>query len=463
MYQLNNFKFPKNFAFGVTDADAQVMGEKFAIEKENAEPSIWQKFSKLPGKVYQNQTNDIAIDRYHRWKEDIEWMKKLGVKHYRTSVSMSRVMTRDRKPNKKALEWYATYFKALKKAGISVYATLYHWELPQYLSEKGGWKNRETADYLVDHAKIVYTYLNEFIKEYYILNEPFQSTFESYHNGVHAPGETNLKGALAAIHHILLGQGMVFRALKEMDKNVRLSTVYNTTITYAASSEPDDIKAAAYGFGYKTHMFTDPLYRGKYPEYMMELFGDKMPKIESGDMETIKIGAGLEAFGLNFYKGQVMQYDPQAELKFKEVRYPQGIKNGMDWPVMIQPTYPEALYEMLKKLYDMYGSWGMKKIVIPESGTCWPDAVEKDGKVPDEFRIFYIREHLRQVAKAILAGVPVTGYFVWTLMDNFEWDLAYNPNSSFGLIYIDREHDLKRIPKDSFFWYKEIIKTNKII
>ncbi len=462
MYQMNYFKFPKDFVFGVTDADAQVMGEKFTVENESAEPTVWKKFSTIPGKVYQGQTNDIAIDRYHRWKEDIEWMKKLGIKDYRTSVSMGRTITRDKKPNVKALEWYKTFFKAVNDAGIKVYATIYHWDLPQYLSDNGGWKNREIVDYLVAHAKTMHEYLGEYIHEYYILNEPFQATFESYHNGVQAPGETDLKGALAAVHHMMLGQGMVFRALKEIDPKVKLSTVYNPTITYAASSSPDDVKAAAYGFAYQTRMFMDPLYLGKYPQEMIDLCGDKMPEIHDGDMEIMRVGDGLKNFGINFYRGKIMEYDEKAELKFKEIRYPQGLGNGMGWPVMIPPTYPEAFYDLLKKLHDTYGGHGLKDIVISENGTCWPDTVEKDGKIHDEFRIFYIREHLKQVAKAILAGVPMSGYFVWTLMDNFEWDLAYNPNSSFGLIYIDRENDLKRIPKDSFSWYKKVIETKTI-
>lgn len=463
MYQLQNFIFPKDFAFGVTDADAQVMGEKFTVENEKAEPTIWKKFSQTPGKVFQGQTNDIAIDRFHRWKEDVEWMKKLGIKHYRTSVAMSRIMTREKKPNKKALQWYETYFKALKKAGILVYVTLYHWDLPQYLSDKGGWKNRQIVDYFVEHSKIIHSYLGEYIYEYYILNEPFQATFESYHNGVQAPGETNLKGALAAVHHMMLAQGIVFHALKKMDKKVALSTVYNPTITFSASSSPKDVLATQLLYEYQTGMFMEPLYRGKYPEKLMGMINDKMPEIRDGDMQIMKVGNGLKTFGINFYRGKIVRYNKNAELKFEEIRYPFGLGNGMGWPVMIPPTYPETLFLLLTKLYDQYKSYGMRELVISENGTCWPDKVEEDGSIHDEFRIFYIREHLKMVAKAILAGVPMKGYFVWTLMDNFEWDLAYNPNSSFGLIYIDRKNKLKRIPKDSFEWYNKVVSTGKIL
>lgn len=462
MYQLNNFQFTKDFKFGVADADLQVIGEKHTLENENSEPTMWTHFAKTSSRVYENTPPLIGIDRYHQWKSDIELLKGLGIKHYRTSISMARVMTRDRKPNHKALDWYKRYFTHLRKNGIKIYATLYHWELPQYLSEKGGWKNREAFEYLVEHAKIVYKNLNDFIEEYYILNEPFQSTFESYHNGIHAPGETNLKGALASVHHILLAQGMVFRMLKSLNNRLKLSTTYNPRVTYAATPSPEDIKAAQYAFGYQTSMFTDPLYLGKYPDYMMELFEDKMLKIKAGDMETIKVGSGLNTFGVNFYRGKIIRYDKKSDVRFAEVIYPQGIVNGLGWPVFVPPTYPEALYDLLRELYHRYGSYGMKQIYITESGTCWNTPVEKDGTVDDGFRIFFLREHFRQVQKAMLSGVPVKGFFVWTLMDNYEWDLGHKPESAFGLVHIDRK-TLKRIPKKSYYWYKELIKNGVLI
>lgn len=461
MYQLDLVNFPKEFKFGVADADLQVIGEQSCLDKEGAELTMWTHFAQSSGKVFENQTPLPGVDRYGRWKEDIEIIKNLGVKHYRTSVSMSRVMTRDKKPNMKAIEWYKNYFKELKAAGITVYVTLYHWELPQYLSEKGGWKNRETVDYLVEHAKIVQEYLDEYIEEYYILNEPFQFTFFSYHTGEHAPGETDLKGSLATVHHALLAQGMVFRALKEKNPAVKLSTVYNPSVVYAASTSAEDIKAAEYCFGYHTAMFTDPLYLGKYPDYMVELFGDKMPEILDGDMEIIKVGAGLENFGVNFYRGKVLKANPDSDVKFAEVKYPQGITNGLGWPVHVPPTYPEALYDLLRELYHRYGSHGMKQICLTENGTCWSDKVDEKGAVNDEFRIFYLREHLKQIKKAILAGVPVTGYFLWTLMDNYEWELGYMPGSDFGIIHINRDN-LERVPKKSFYWYKSVAENGEL-
>ncbi len=461
MYQLKSFIFPKTFKFGVADADLQVIGEKYTLRNEHSEPTMWTHFAKNPGSVYQNQTPLEGIDRYHRWKEDIKIMVNLGIKDYRTSISMSRVMTSDKKPNLKAIDWYKQYFSALRKNGLKIYATLYHWELPQYLSAKGGWKNRETTNYLVEHAKIVYKYLGEFIEEVFILNEPYQSTFESYHLGIHAPGEKELKGALSAIHHILLAQGMVFQLLKSLNSKLKISTTYNPRVTYAATSSPKDIKAALYAFGYQTSMFTDPLYLGEYPNYMVELFGNKMPRIKNDDMQTIKVGFGLNSFGVNFYRGKIIRYEEKSDAKFSEVIYPQGITNGLGWPVFVSPTYPEALYDLLRQLYHSYQSYGMKQIYITESGTCWNTYPDKKSEVDDEFRIFFLREHFRQVEKAILSGIPVNAFFVWTLMDNYEWDLGYKPESAFGIVHINRSN-YKRYPKKSFFWYKQLIKNRKM-
>lgn len=461
MYQLQYFKFPEDFKFGTADADLQVIGEAHTLKNENSLPTMWNHFAKTSSAVYKNQTPMKGIDRYHLWKEDIQLMKALGLKHFRTSISMARIMEQNRQPNMRALDWYKRYFEELRRNNIAIYATIYHWELPQFLSEKGGWKNRDTAQYIADHAMIVHKYLGEFIEEYFILNEPVQSTLYSYHLGEQAPGERNLRGGLAAVHHTLLAQGLTFHALKAMDKSVKLSTVFNPSVSYAASSAPEDIKAAQYAFGYHTSMFTDPTYLGKYPEYMMELLGDKMPEIHSDDMNIIKIGHGLHTFGVNFYRGKIARFDRNNDVMFEEVRYPQGVKNGMGRPVYIPPTYPEGLYDLLCELYYRYKDYGMNQIYITENGASWPDTVDEKGEIDDEFRIFYLREHLHQVQKAILKGIPVKGFFQWTFMDNFNWSAGYRPESVYGLVYVDHA-TMKRIPKKSFHWYKELIRSHKL-
>jgi beta-glucosidase len=259
-----------------------------------------------------------------------------------------------------------------------------------------------------------------------------------------------------------LAQGRIFHELKELDPSLKLGTVFNPSVTYSATSKPEDIQAAEYAFGYHTSMFTDPTYLGKYPEYMLDLFGNLMPEGYEKDLEEIKIGSGLSTFGVNYYRGKIIESDPSSDVKFKEVRFPQGITNGLGWPVHVAPTYPDAFYDLLTELYHRYGSYGMKAISITENGTCWDDSVNSEGEVDDEFRIFYVREHLRQVQKAILAGIPVTGYFLWTLMDNYEWELGYKQGSNFGIVHVDRD-TMKRTPKKSYTWYQKVISQRELI
>lgn len=461
MHQLKDFQFPKKFKFGVADADLQVIGEKNTIAEENSLPTMWIKFGEESGKVHENATPLEGIDRYHKWPEDIRLMKDLAVEHYRTSISMARIMTKDKKTNQKAIDWYKKYFDELRKNNIKIYATLYHWELPQFLSDRGGWKNRETSDFLAEHSRIVHENLGEYIEEYILLNEPFQATLESYHRGLQAPGEETIEGGLSSIHNILLAQGKMFKQIRSLDKKIKISTTYNAVVTYAFSSSEEDLLAAKYAWGYFTGLLTEPLYKGEYPEYMVELFGNKMPEIKSGDMELIKIGSELNAFGVNFYRGRTVKYDETQDAKFTEVIFSDSIRNGYGRPVYIPPTYSEGLFDLLTELYNKYQSFGMKQIYITENGTCWKDEFEKDGSINDEFRIFYIKEHLKQIEKAILKGVPVNAYFLWTFIDNYNWGSGYKPETMYGIVHNDFKTQ-KRTPKQSFYWYKNVIKNLKL-
>lgn len=457
MKKQSNLTFPADFKFGVADSDLQVIGEKHTMDNEQSEPTMWQNFA-ANGNVYKNHSALTGIDRYHRWHEDIELIKKLGTKHYRTSISMARTITKDKKINEKALKWYANFFKALKKQGISVYATLYHWELPQFLNEMGGWKNKKSIEFLVAHAKAVYNNLNEYIDEYFILNEPWCSTFFSYHSGDHAPGEKNLKGALEAVHNILLAQGLVYKELRGLDKKIKLSTVYNPITAYTTIPTEKNLLARKFSQGYYTEWLMDPLYFGKYPEYMMDIFGDHMPSIEKGDMEIMKIGDKLHSFGVNYYYSSLVEYDSKTQTKFKEIKYDGSKLNSLKWPTFIPPTYQEGFYDLLTYLYNRYQEAGMKRMYITENGTAWKTIKEKNGTLNDDFRIYYLKKHIEQAHKAILAGVPIEAYFEWTLMDNFEWQYGYKPESCFGLVHIDRK-TMQRTPKKSFYWYRELVNS----
>ena len=457
-----SLKFPNDFRFGVSDADLQVIGEKNTIKNENSEPTMWGHFSKTSGKCYQNQTPDIGIDRYHMWENDVTIMQSMGVKHYRTSISMARILKRNGDINKKAIEWYTKYFKALRKIGISIYATLYHWELPQHLSDIGGWKNLKSAEYLAKHATAVAENLGEHIEEYFIFNEARHVAIRSYYEGLHAPGEKNLKGALLAAHNILIAHALSYNALKSVDKNLKIGTVLSLSPSYAYSLDKRDLLAAKYSNAAKNLWFTNPFFLGKYPDLMIDVYGTSMPKVSDADMKFVKIGSNFYSVGVNYYKGAIIKYDSQDQRKFKEVFVKNGPTNDLGWPIYIPPYYPEGLYDLLNQTYFSYKDYGLKRIYVTENGmaqnTPW------DGKskiINDDRRITYLKEHLRQVYNAILRGIPIEGYFTWTLMDNYEWAEGYRSESCFGLIHVDRK-TMKRVWKKSAYWYKKVIDSHVV-
>lgn len=450
-------KFPQSFKFGIADADLQVIGEDNTVKYEGSEPTMWNYFAKNSGKCYKNQTPGAGVDRYHFWRDDIEIMKKIGIRHYRTSISMSRILKRNGQVNEKAIEWYSQYFKNLRKAGITIYATLYHWELPQYLKEQGGWTNQKSIEYLKKHAKAVVQNLGEYIEEYFILNEPWVSSILSYYFGIHAPGEKNLKNALLVAHNLLLSIGVIHKELSSLDRNLKIGTVFNSEPAYANSSSPKDILAAKYADGYFNRWFMDPIFLGKYPDYMVELYGNNMPKVGQEDMKIIKVGQSLHSFGLNYYCGQLVKYSTKSDLKFEKVVKKGSLTNDLGWPIFLPPLYQEGLHDILGQIYHSYKDYGLRRIYITENGmaqkTPW------DGKsrvVNDDRRVYYLHEHIRQVHKALSRGIPVEAYFAWTLMDNYEWAEGYRPESCFGLIHVDRK-TMKRVWKKSAFWYKRLI------
>lgn len=455
------FKFPKNFKLGVADADLQVIGEDFTQKFEESQPTIWEYFAKHSPRVYKHHTPGISINRYQLWQNDIEEMKKMGVKHYRTSVSLARILKENGEINQKAIDWYREYFKNLKNAGITVYVSLYHWELPQALQEKGGWENPDTTKFFIKHAKTVVEYLNDYIEEYFIINEPWCIAVKGNYQGGHAPGNTDLKKALKAAHNVMITIGLTFKELIKSNPSLKIGTVFNSESYYAASTDPEDVLAAKLGDGHFNRWFTDPLFLGKYPEDMVDFYGKNMPYIRKDDMKIIKVGDKMYSFGQNNYCGKVVEYDGNSPLKFKDVFIKGGLKNDLGWPITVPPHYPEGLYDMISKIYYSYKDHGLKRIYITENGMAEKSKPDKSGKVNDIRRIAYLKEHLRQIHKAITRGIPVEGYFEWTLMDNYEWEEGYKDEGRFGIIYVDKD-SMKRIWKKSAHWYKKLLDTSII-
>ncbi len=454
------YTFPPSFIFGIADADLQVVGETYPRTIEKSQQTMWDTFTATSGKCYHNTRPGVGVDRYHRWREDVALMQSLGVKHYRTSISMSRMLKENGQVNAKAVKWYRTYLKSLKKAGITIYATLYHWELPQYLSAIGGWTNRKSVDVFTQHAAAVANNLGEYIDEYFILNEPWCASMLSYHLGIHAPGEQNLCRALLAAHNLLLSQGSAYEALRQIDTQAKISTVVNVETSYANSLDPKDIDAARKADGYFNRWFLDPLFLGKYPKDMVDLYGKDMPKVTSADMKTIAIGSKLFTLGVNYYCGRLNRADSKSLLGYSAKNTSGAPTNDLGWPIFVPPYYPEGLYDILQQVYFSYRSSGLKRLYITENGMALESKRSGNEKViNDAPRIAYFRQHLAQVYKAIQRGIPVLGYFAWTLMDNFEWAEGYRPKSAFGMVYVDRK-TMKRTPKQSALWYAKVMKTN---
>lgn len=452
------YTFPKTFKFGVGDADLQVIGEQSTRTKEGAEETMWSYFARTSGKCIDSP--DLGVDRYHLWKQDVELMKRLGIKHYRTSISMSRVLKKNGDVNPKAIEWYRNYFKELKKTNISLYATLYHWELPQFLSEKGGWKNKETIDFYIKHVQAVVQNLHEFVDEYFVFNESRHASIRGYYEGLHAPGENDLKGALQASHNMLVAQGLATREIMGADKKSKVSTVLALSPSYGINADEKNIEAARLSNSMKNLWFADPFFLGTYPEEALEVYGKNVPKISSEDLKIAKVGHLFHSIGVNYYKGSMVEYDAKNERKFKEVTPLYGLKNNLGWPVFFPPEFPEGLYDILCQMYYSYKDFGLKRLYVTENGTAQQAKVE-EGKVHDGFRTTYLEGHLRQVYKALQRGIPVNGYFVWTLMDNYEWPDGYREESRFGIVYVDRK-TMKRIPKESAYWYKKLISSKTL-
>ena len=453
--------FPDTFRFGVADADLQVIGEGNTLTHEGSCPTMWGQLASTSPAVFENTTPFVGIDRYHRYSEDAGLIANLGVKDYRTSVSMSRLLKEDGSVNGAAVDWYRRYFSKITEAGVRIHATLYHWELPMYLHERGGWTSKATVDAYVRHVEAVQQHLGDLISEYHLINEHVCIALFGYHIGWHAPFEKDFGKALLAGHNLLVAQGLGFNALKSKDSSTKVSTVCNPMPVYAVDTALQTLNAQELQMAYSTYWWIDPLFTGSYPEAALKAWEQYLPKISPSDMATIKIGAGLESLGFNYYCGMLVSPDEQSMTKGQWTRRDFGIKNGLGWPVYVPPEYPSGLYDLLLGLYNRYSLLGLKKLRITENGCAFRCEPSTSGAIDDRFRIEYINAHLKQVHDAILAGVPIDAYFVWTLMDNYEWAEGYRPDSAFGLVHVDRTN-LTRTPKASYHWYRDIVAQKQL-
>jgi len=440
--------FPKDFIWGAATASYQIEG---AWNADGKGESIWDRFSHTPGKVDNGDTGDIACDHYHRWREDVALMKELGLKAYRFSVAWPRLLPEGRgKLNQAGIDFYDHLVDALLEAKIEPYLTLYHWDLPQSLQDEGGWPARIMADAFVEYADVVSRTLGDRVKNWITLNEPWVSAFVGYRYGRHAPGHTDVSEAIAASHHLLLAHGQAVPVIRNNCPDAKVGIVLNLTPQVPASPSVADKKEATWMDGYINRWFLDPLVGRGYPQDMVSGFGNAMEFVKPGDLEIIS--TPVDFLGVNYYMrniartGNVSETDnaPRTVFRGDEI-------TEMDWEV-----YPEGIYNVLDRLHLDYS---FPAIYITENGAAYKDDISSDGRVDDPARLSYIKRHLEMVKKAILVGVPVKGYFVWSLLDNFEWGFGYSKR--FGIVYVDNQTQ-QRSPKSSAKWYTQVVRENAL-
>ncbi|MFJ1777166.1 GH1 family beta-glucosidase [Streptomyces anulatus] len=436
---------PADFTWGVATAAYQIEG---AVAEDGRSPSIWDTFSHTPGTIDGGDTGDVACDHYHRVPEDIGLIKQLGAEAYRFSVAWPRVVPGGDGPvNKAGLDFYDRLVDGLLEAGVTPFATLYHWDLPQALQDRGGWTVRETSEHFAAYASHVVERLGDRVKDWATLNEPLCSAWIGHLEGRMAPGLTDLTAAVRASYHLHLGHGLAVRAIRAASSDARIGIVNNLSPIEPASTGEADLAAARRADGHINRWWLDPILGRGYPQDMVEEYGVELP-VRPGDLETI--AAPLDWLGLNYYFRQIVTADPDGTAPHaQQVPVPGARLTHMDWEV-----HAEGLEQLLLRLT---GEYGVQRIYVTENGSAYEDVVAADGSVHDPERVRYLEEHLAACARAVAKGAPLAGYFAWSLMDNFEW--AYGYDKRFGLVHVDYATQ-RRTVKSSGRRYAELVREH---
>ena len=441
-------RFPSDFVWGTATASYQVEG---AWNEDGKGESIWDRFAHTPGKISDGSNGDVACDQYHLYQQDVALMRSLGLTGYRFSVSWPRIYPTGRgKVNPAGLDFYDRLVDEVLAAGIRPFATLYHWDLPQTLEDEGGWPNRAIAPAFAEYAETVATRLGDRVKDWITLNEPWCASFLSYFLGEHAPGRHDFASAVQASHTLNLAHGLAAQAIRAVTDG-RVGITLNLYPVHPATDAEEDRAAARRYDGFDNRWFLDPVLKGSYPADMLELFGPFAPRIEPGDLATAF--QPLDFLGVNFYSRAIVADDPRPAnaLHARPVEPPPTAElTDMGWEV-----YPEGLSELLRRVHAEYGPLDL---YVTENGAAYPDTLAPAGTVDDPGRVRYLREHFVRASQVIAEGVPLRGYFVWSLMDNFEWAQGYTKR--FGIVYVDYATQ-RRIPKASARWYSDLIKANR--
>jgi beta-glucosidase len=444
---MKTVRFPDNFSWGTATASYQVEG---AWDEDGRGESIWDRFSHTEGKILNGDTGDVACDQYHRYAEDAAMMKDLGLRGYRFSVAWPRVVPDGRGAiNQKGLDYYSRLVDALLEYGVQPFPTLYHWDLPQALQDEGGWGNREIVGHFARYAEAVTRALGDRVKHWMIFNEPWVFTFLGYLFGIHAPGVRDTALGMRTTHIANLAQGEAFRAMRASGLAETIGSAFSMSSTYPASDSADDRAAAERHHCFANDWFLRPAMRGEYPPaYVEQARVLERMDIREGDME--KVRAPFDFIGINLYQRSIVAAAPDDRNTGARQLPGPGPRTDFNWEI-----WPAAIYRMIMRVWKDY----RLPIYITENGCSFGDGPGPDGRVHDQRRVDFLNGFIGQVGRAIDEGADVRGYYLWSLIDNFEWTMGYSQR--FGIVHCDFD-DQKRTVKDSGYWYRDLIKRGSI-
>jgi len=438
---------PPGFLWGAATAAYQIEG---AWEEEGKGPSIWDEFTHTGGKISDGDTGDVACDHYHRYREDVALMKSLGLQAYRFSISWPRVLPEGKgRVNEAGVDFYSRLVDELLRAGITPAVTLYHWDLPAALDRLGGWPAPEMAEYFADYAELVFRRLGDRVGLWITINEPQVICSHGYVRGDHAPGHQSLAEGLRAGHTLLVGHGMAVQRLRGLRPGAKVGLAVDLNPMVAASESEADQAAARRGHALANERFLDPIYRGDYPPLMRDVLGRLVPEFTEDQRQVVQ--EPIDFLGINHYSRWLVQHDA-------EQPRPQVAEGAASLPVtaMGWEIYPPGLRQMLCWARERYSP---RVVYVTENGAAFDEEPEESGRVEDGNRRAYLRDYLVEAHGAIAAGVPLRGYFVWSLLDNFEW--AWGFSKRFGIVRVDYETQ-QRTVKQSGEWYARVARTNAL-
>ncbi len=448
---MTQYPFPEDFIWGAATAAYQIEG---AWDEDGKGESVWDRFTHQPFRILNGDTGDVACDHYHHMPEDVALMKELGIQSYRFSIGWPRILPQGIGTTEpRGLDFYDRLVDELLNAGILPNATLNHWDLPQALQDKGGWANRDSVSWFTEYAAVVFEKLADRVAFWATHNEPYVVAFMGYGDGTFAPGIASYPQAFQAAHHLNLSHGKTVELYRQMGYEGQIGIVLNLGTFHPKTSSPADVSAAERLESLINGMFLDPILKGHYPGNLMHWIGDMAPEIHDGDMDIIQ--QPIDFLGVNYYFSQTVSFQPHGLLKLTSKP---KIDPGWGMTLKGWGICPSQFTELLLHLRQDYGNPAM---FITENGTALGEPADANNFVNDQGRINYLRAHFRAAHQAMAQGADLRGYYVWSLMDNFEWAEGFDLR--FGLIHVDFDApDRKRTPKASFDWYRQVIEDNTV-